>query len=113
MLPVTPPEGVSREPEMLKDILDRYLQKIGLHLSAHYFKITTVWNEQVEEKIKQHARPISFHNQVVEIMVDSSVYYFELMNFHKQALLKSLQYHCSEITISDIRFICGGNLEIF
>lgn len=109
MAPGSKGEDIGRDPEMLKDILSRYLRQIGLDLSVHYFQIATVWNEHVESKIRQHARPVGFRNQVVEVVVDSSAHYFELLNFRKRDLLELLQQYCPEIGIQDIHFVCGGS----
>lgn len=97
-----------KEPEDIGSILKRWMQKFRLDIGWKQFKVFSVWEQITNEDIHRHTKPVSFHNQILDVLVDSPVYGFELRNFRKMSLLKKLQENCTEIYVKDIRFICDG-----
>ena len=110
MLPSKETQGHStvNDPELLRDVLQRWLHQVGLDNVWTSLKIREAWDRVVDEKLRRHVQLTGFQQNILEITVDSSVYYFELVNFRKAALLTLLRQNI-DVEIKDIHFVCGGN----
>ncbi|NUM37258.1 MAG: DUF721 domain-containing protein [Candidatus Brocadiae bacterium] len=100
-------ETKSREPEILKDVIKKWLKRTGLDSWKRYSAFS-IWNQaiQEDENLVKHTFPNRFSASILEIIVDSPVYYYELIHFHRANLLKKIQEIGEEkIYIKDIRFI--------
>ena len=100
-------ETKSREPEILGEVLKKWLKRTGLD-SWKKYKAFSVWNQAIQddENLIKHTFPNRFSSSTLEIIVDSPVYYYELIHFHKPTLLKKVQEIGEEkIYIKNIRFI--------
>lgn len=99
-----------RTPEVIKDIVDRWLKISGIEKSKKKYVIFDIWNKIIDEETKKFTQPISFTAQVLEVSVSNPSYYFELIHFKKMTILKKLQ-NSSNIFIKDIRFINSGKIQ--
>lgn len=97
-----------KDPELLGDILKKWVIQVKLNAGWKPFKVFAAWNQIVDEKIKEHVSDVSFARQTLVVEVDSPMYYFELANFEKAILLRKLQENCPEVYVKDIRFVCAG-----
>lgn len=97
------------QPEPIQNILRRWMQQHhNMEKEWQKYQIFRHWNQIVDERTRKHTKPWRFQGQVLEVMVDSAPYYFELSNFRKQSLLQKLQQTMLEIPIRNLCFICGN-----
>ncbi|HPY75681.1 MAG: DUF721 domain-containing protein [Bacteroidales bacterium] len=94
----------NNEPVALSVILQELFEETGLNLSYDTYKIFQIWSKIIQENFKEHTKPHSFHQNILEVHVDSQTCYYELNQFHKQDLLKKIQALSSEY-VKDIRFV--------
>ncbi len=99
-------EAQNREPELLKKVIERWLKRTGLE-SWKKYKAFALWNEAIkdDENLLKHTFPHRFFSQRLEVLVDSPVHYYELINFRKLEILKKIQDLSENILyIKDICF---------
>ena len=97
----------NKDPEILKPIVKRWLKQSGLNSGWKKYKIFAMWQQLSDKKIIKHTKAKGFKNNVLVVEVDSPIYYFELVNFYKEKLLKELQSLMPGVYIKNIRFVCS------
>ena len=97
-----------KAPEVLESIVKRWLKQSGLNSGWKKYKIFATWQQLSDQKIIKHTKAKGFKNNVLVVEVDSPIYYFELVNFYKEKLLKELQSLTPEVYIKNIRFVCSA-----
>ena len=98
------------KPEIISSIVEKWLRQSGLDSDWQKYKVFAVWNNVIDETVREHTRPLRFIRQVLEVTVDSPTYHFELANFQRPLLLQKIQEQC-DIYVRDIRFVFAGKSD--
>ncbi len=101
------PSKTKGEPELLRNILQRWLESQHLELEWKKYEAFHLWNQIADERLKKHTKPWRLVGNSLEILVDSAPYHFELRSFRKKELLEKLKRTKAKIEISDLCFICS------
>ena len=101
-----------KEPVTIEAALRKWMKEAGLDQGWKKFKVFSAWNQIASEKMQKNTEATRFQRQVLEITVHSPGYYFELVNFQKDSLLKKLQEECKDVFVKDIRFVCSGVVNV-
>lgn len=99
------------DPTHIKDALKTWMKKASLDSGWKKFKAISEWQKLAEEQnLTSHVVSVGYRNQTLEVTLDTSSCYFEVMAFKKALFLQELQSRCKEadIPIKNIRFICGS-----
>ena len=92
--------------ELLKDILNRYLQASGLTRRLQYAQLLGAWREALGPQ-SQETQLEAIRKNVAYFRVGNAALLAELNNFRKLELLSLLQSEVTDIFIRDIKFRAG------
>jgi predicted nucleic acid-binding Zn ribbon protein len=71
-------EWREREPQTIKDLLDRMMSSAGFAPRMEFARLHSAWAEAVGETIAAHSEPISLEQGVLTVRADSAVWASEL-----------------------------------
>lgn len=93
-------------PAQVGTMLETVLGDLGLETAARAFRAGEVWAEVVGQPGADHCQPIGVRGDVLEVLVDSSVWCQQLQ-LEKGRLLAGLRERLGSEAPQDIRFRLG------
>ncbi|MCQ2271583.1 MAG: DUF721 domain-containing protein [Bacteroidales bacterium] len=94
---------MNNDEHLLKDLLQQFIDKSGKQKLYDERRVLTLWNEKMEEAIKQHCRCLDIKNGVLKIKVDSAALRFEMMA-RRCEIIKQLNEWSGGEVVKDIFF---------
>jgi len=70
-------------------------------------EIVKVWNESIEPGVTAHAQPVNICKGTLFVTVDSDVWKYEIIRYHRKEILKRMQYSFGLEKIKKIHFRVG------
>ena len=96
----------TRQPEGIKDVLKKVINKIEDQGPEKKETIVKAWASIVGDKAAGHSKPTGVQRNVLTIEVDSSSWLYNL-NLKKRAIVKDIKSQLKKHKIEDIRFRIG------
>ncbi|HOO77286.1 MAG TPA: DUF721 domain-containing protein [bacterium] len=90
--------------DVLEGLLDGY--RIGGLLAAG--RVLAKWEDAVGAAVARHARPGSFREGTLTVLVDSSAWLYQLERFHKRRIIESLNSNLGRALVTGLIFRIGG-----
>ena len=84
-------ERMTRRPELMGDLLSRYLQSVGLDEVEDARRLSQAWRQAVPPKFHAGTRLLRVRSGVLEVGVSSSALLFELDGFRRPHILAALR----------------------
>lgn len=88
--------------------MDTVLGDLGLEAAAAAFRVGQRWEEAVGPEVARHCRPVGLRGQVLEVMVESSVWSQQLQ-LRQPEILEALRRVLGDGAPTDLRFRVGYN----
>ena len=85
----------------LHDVLINFLKKKNKHQLVRQIEILTIWNREIDSKIKEIAYPDYFKNGTLFLSVESSIHSFELQ-FKTTYIIKTINNFLAKDKIQKI-----------
>lgn len=95
-------------PEPLGEILSRLFIARGWGRSQERVRLDRAWVSAAGEEIAKQTRIENHRRGVVEVAVEGSILYQELVQFHKRRLLEAMKRELKGTPIRDLKFRLMG-----
>jgi len=99
-----------RSPAAIGDILPEVMNRSGLAVLLEAGRVLAAWEKTVGPAVAGHTRPLSFHQGVLTVAVDSSAWLFQIERFQKEAIRKKLNRDLGGGPVAKIVF-CAGEVK--
>ena len=93
-------------PTPIGKVVGQVLDDLGLDAAAKAFRISQRWESAVGSEIARHCRPVAMRGDVLETVVDTSVWCQQLQ-MQRPQLLEKLRDVLGADAPSDLRFRVG------
>ena len=94
------------DPELLRGLVPRVLEDLGLAGASRVVRLAERWEEAVGPEIAAHCRPRPFKGDTLEVVVDSSVWCQQLQ-LQAPEILAALRELLGEDAPADLWFRVG------
>jgi hypothetical protein len=89
------------------DVVSRVLTGLKMETRRGDMEIVKVWNSLLDPTVVSHAQPVNLHKGTLFVVVDSDVWKYEIIRYHRQEILKRMQYSFGLEKIKKIHFRVG------
>ncbi len=96
-----------RSPAAVGDILPEVMTRNGLISLLESSRVLAAWEKTVGSAVAGHTRPLSFHQGVLTVAVDSSAWLFQIERFQKEPIRKKLNRDLGGSLVAQIVFRAG------
>jgi predicted nucleic acid-binding Zn ribbon protein len=100
------PKRRKSQPKQIGTMMGQVLGELGLEAAAAAFQVGQRWEEAVGPDVARHARPAGLRGNVLEVVVDSSVWSQQLQ-LQRREILSALRELLGEAAPGDLRFRVG------
>lgn len=91
----------------LSDVLGAALDRLRSPAQEEWRTLTEAWPQLVGPRASRHSQPFRIANQVLYVIVDDSMWVFELSHRLKLPILHQLKKHFGPEKIRDVHFRVG------
>ncbi len=102
--------GAASEPEHLSKALSELIAARGLARVRGDEQLRQTWREVAGEQFAADTKVLGIRNGVLRIGVSNSALLGELVSYHRESLLQSLQQDHAFLKIRDVKFRLKGNI---
>jgi len=88
-------------------VVSKVLADLKMDSRRADIEIVNVWNESVDPTVTAHAQPINLCKGTLFISVDSDVWKYEIIRYHRKEILKRMQYSFGLEKIKKLQFRVG------
>ena len=88
-------------------IVSKVLADLKMDSRRADIEIVKVWNESIEPAVTAHAQPVNVCKGTLFVTVDSDVWKYEIIRYHRKEILKRMQYSFGLGKIKKIHFRVG------
>jgi predicted nucleic acid-binding Zn ribbon protein len=89
------------------DVISRVLTNLKMETRRGDIEIVKVWNSAIDPTVASHAQPANLHHGTLFVIVDSDVWKYEIIRYHREEILKRMQYSFGLEKIKKIHFRVG------
>ena len=88
-------------------VVSKVLTNLKMEVRRGDIEIVKVWNSLIDPTVVAHAQPANLHNGTLFVVVDSDVWKYEIIRYHRKEILKRMQYSFGLEKIKKIHFRVG------
>ena len=89
------------------DIVSKVLANLKMESRRADIEIIKVWNLLIDPTVVAHAQPVNLHHGTLFVSVDSDVWKYEIIRYHRKEILKRMQYSFGLEKIKKVHFRVG------
>ncbi len=89
------------------DVLPQVLKDLKMEMRRADLEIIKVWNATIDPVVTAHAHPANLHKGTLFVKVDSDVWKYEIIRYHRKEILKRMQYGFGLEKIKKVHFSVG------
>jgi hypothetical protein len=89
------------------DIVSKVLANLRMESRRADIEIIKVWNLLIDPTVVAHAQPVNLHHGTLFVSVDSDVWKYEIIRYHRKEILKRMQYSFGLEKIKKVHFRVG------
>jgi hypothetical protein len=88
-------------------VVSKVLADLKMDSRRADIEIVKVWNESIDSTVTAHAQPINLCKGTLFISVDSEVWKYEIIRYHRKEILKRMQYSFGLEKMKKLQFRVG------
>ncbi len=88
-------------------VVSKVLTNLKIEVRRGDLEIVKVWNSLIDPTVVAHAQPANLHHGTLFVVVDSEVWKYEIIRYHRKEILKRMQYSFGLEKIKKIHFRVG------
>jgi hypothetical protein len=88
-------------------VVSKVLSDLKMDSRRADIEIVKVWNESIDSTVTAHAQPINLCKGTLFISVDSEVWKYEIIRYHRKEILKRMQYSFGLEKMKKLQFRVG------
>jgi hypothetical protein len=88
-------------------VVSKVLADLKMDSRRADIEIVKVWNELIDPTVTAHAQPINLCKGTLFISVDSDVWKYEIIRYHRKEILKRMQYSFGLEKMKKLQFRVG------
>jgi hypothetical protein len=89
------------------DVVAKVLTNLKMESRRADIEIVKVWNSLIDPTVVAHAQPVNLHHGTLFVTVDSDVWKYEIIRYHRKEILKRMQYSFGLEKVKKIHFRVG------
>ena len=89
------------------NVISKVLSDLKMDSRRADIEIVKVWNASIDPIVTAHAQPVNLCKGTLFITVDSDVWKYEIIRYHRKEILKRMQYSFGLEKIKKVHYRVG------